>query len=214
MIDLKNVSKTIGNEEVLNDITLELKKGKIYGFVGRNGSGKSMLFKAICGFIIPTKGRILIDGKDINETGSFPNDIRALIEKPSFLPDISGIENLQVLAKIQNKIGIEEIEKTLRDVGLVENKDKKVKNYSMGMKQKLGIAQVLMENPKILVLDEPFNGLDKSSVEELRKTLLLKKREGRLILVASHIKEDIEILCDEVYYMDAGKIVDHKKLER
>ena len=203
---LTNVSKKIEKEQVLQDVSFSLKEGMIYGLVGRNGSGKSMLLKTICGFIRPDKGSVLVDGIDIYKTNSFPKNTRALIERPNYLPDLTGYENLKMLASIMNKIGDEEIFNTLKKVNLFEEKDKKFKKYSLGMKQKLGIAQVLMEDPDFILLDEPFNGIEDESIEKIRKILLEEKRRGKLIIIATHIKEDIDELCDVIYKMSDGKM--------
>ena len=203
---LTNVSKKIEKEQVLQDVSFSLKEGMIYGLVGRNGSGKSMLLKTICGFIRPDKGSVLVDGIDIYKTNSFPKNTRALIERPNYLPDLTGYENLKMLASIMNKIGDEEIFNTLKKVNLFEEKDKKFKKYSLGMKQKLGIAQVLMEDPDLILLDEPFNGIEDESIEKIRKILLEEKRRGKLIIIATHIKEDIDELCDVIYKMSDGKM--------
>lgn len=209
MIKVKNLTKKIGNEEVLKDININLNCGKIYGFVGRNGSGKSILFKTLCGFITPTEGEVKVNNIDIYKENTFPDSTRALIEKPNFIDDISGLENLKLLAKIQNTITEEEILKYLDLFELTKYKDKAFKKYSLGMKQKLGIIQVLMEDPKIIILDEPFNGLEEQSVDLLRNILLEEKKKNKLIVIASHIKEDIDILADEIYRIDGGKIIDH-----
>ena len=203
---LTNVSKKIEKEQVLQDVSFSLKEGMIYGLVGRNGSGKSMLLKTICGFIRPDKGSVLVDGIDIYKTNSFPKNTRALIERPNYLPDLTGYENLKMLASIMNKIGDEEIFNTLKKVNLFEEKDKKFKKYSLGMKQKLGIAQVLMEDPDLILLDEPFNGIEDESIEKIKKILLEEKRRGKLIIIATHIKEDIDELCDVIYKMSDGKM--------
>ncbi len=206
MIELKNVSKILDHQTVLSNVNLVLKSGNIYGFVGRNGSGKSMLFRAISGLILPTEGTIIIDGKDL-KTNINVNEIGVMIEKPKFLYNLSGFENLQMLAAINKKVDDEHLIEILKKLHLEDVKDKKYGKYSLGMKQKLGIAQAIMENQKIIILDEPFNGLDDSSVDSLRKLLLELKDEGKLVLIATHLKEDIELLCDEVFRMDAGKIV-------
>lgn len=204
---IKNLTKKLDNNIVLNDINLNLESGQIIGFVGRNGSGKSMLFKTICGFLIPDEGEVLVEVENIYDNNTFPKNTAALIENPNFLSDMSGYENLKLLASIKNIITEEDIIKTLEEVGLLEEKDKLFKKYSLGMKRKLGIAQVLMENPDLMIFDEPFNGLDESSVEKIRKIILNKKKEGKLILIATHIKEDIDKLCDHVYVLDGGKII-------
>lgn len=206
VIEIKDVSKKIGTNVILKDINLSFEKGKIYGIIGRNGSGKSMLLKVICGFLRPNTGTILVNNENIFEKNVFPKDMRALIEKPSFIPGISGMRNLELLAKIQNKIDKNQIKDVLSEVGLYKDKDKKFGEYSLGMKQKLGIACVLMENPKIIILDEPFNGIEKETVSKLRKTLINEKKRGKTIIIATHIKEDISILCDEVFEMDNGMV--------
>lgn len=205
-IEIKNVTKKFKDIEVLESVNMTLKEGKIYGFVGHNGSGKSVLLKIICAFYEPTSGEVLFDGKNIIAENSYPSETRAMIEKPSFLPELTGKENLELLAKIQNKIGKKEINETLKKVGLEKNANKLYYKYSLGMKQKLGIAQVLMEDPKIMILDEPFNGLDEESTKNIRDILLEEKKKGKLIIIATHIKDDISILCDEVYKFNDGVV--------
>ena len=209
IIKLSNVYKKFGENIVLENINLSLKKGKIYGFIGRNGSGKTMLFNVICGFVKVNSGNVIINGLDISDKGIFPQNIRALIDRPKFLPFLTGYQNLELLANINNTIGKDEILCSLKEVNLLKHKDKLYSKYSLGMKQKLGIAQVLMENPEIMIFDEPFNGLDDESVGKIRNLLLNLKEQGKLILIATHIKEDIEMLCDEVYKMEDGKIIDN-----
>lgn len=206
LLEVKNLSKKFRNAEVLKNVNLELKSGKIYGLIGRNGSGKSVLLKIICGFYRPTSGTILLDNENYIEQNSFPKDTRALIEKPNFLPDLTGLENLELLASIQNKIDKEDIIKTMEKVNVSNEMNKKYSKYSLGTKQKLGIAQVLMENPKIIILDEPFNGVEEDTVKKIRNVLVEEKNKDKIIIIASHIKEDIEILADEVYYIDSGII--------
>ena len=203
-IEIKKVSKKFKDIEVLKNVSMTLESGHIYGFTGHNGSGKTVLLKLICAFLEPTTGEILFEGKNIIKENSFPPNTRALIEKPNFLSDLTGYENLELLARIQNIIGEKEIEDTLKKVGLEEDKDKLYYKYSLGMKQKLGIAQVLMEDPEILILDEPFNGLDENSINNIRKNLL--KEKGKLIILAIHDKEDIKVLCDEIYKFNDGTV--------
>lgn len=203
---LKNVSKKFGNHEVLKNVSLKFVEGKIYGFIGRNGSGKSVLLKIICGFYNITSGEILLDNFNYLKNNSFPNNTRALIEKPNFLPDLTGYENLKLLASIQNKIDDKQIRNILDKVNLTEDADKKYSKYSLGTKQKLGIAQVLMENPNIIILDEPFNGVENDTADNIRKILREERDKGKIIILASHIKEDIFGLADVVYEVDAGKI--------
>lgn len=210
-LKLKNISKKFDNNYVIKDVNITLESGKIYGFIGRNGSGKSVLLKMICGFYKPTEGEILLDDYNYIKEGNFPDSTRALIEKPNFLPDLTGYENLKLLASIQNKIGDKEIKETIEKVNLEEDANKKFSKYSLGTKQKLGIAQVLMENPNIIILDEPFNGVENDTAEKLRKVLKEERKKGKLIILASHIKEDIDKLADEVYLVDGGKISKEKK---
>jgi ABC-2 type transport system ATP-binding protein len=204
-IRIENLIKIIDGNIILNNINISFETGKIYGIIGRNGSGKSVLFKSICGFLKPTSGKIFVSGDDIYEKGLFPKDLRALIEKPTFLSAVSGFENLKLLANIQKRINDSEIIKTLEDVNLKEEKEKKYGKYSLGMKQKLGIASVLMEKPNIMIFDEPFNGVDNSSCEKIKKNIL-KEKENKIILISSHIEQDLIDLCDEIYYMDSGEI--------
>ena len=205
-IEIKKVSKKFKDIKVLKNVSMTLESGHIYGFTGHNGSGKTVLLKLICAFLEPTTGEILFDGKNVIKENSFPPSTRALIEKPNFLSDLTGYENLELLARIQNIIGEKEIEDTLKKVGLEEDQDKLYYKYSLGMKQKLGIAQVLMEDPEILILDEPFNGLDENSIKNIRKILLKEKEKGKLIILATHNKEDIKVLCDEIYKFNDGTI--------
>lgn len=204
MIELKHVTKTLDHNTILDDVNLSLNDKQIVGIIGRNGSGKSMLFRVICGLLNPDMGEVIINGVSITKTKSFPNQIRALIERPNFIDNASALENLMLLASIHHKIGQTEIEEYLKQFGLYEVRNKKVGKFSLGMKQKLGIIQVLMEDPHIMILDEPFSGLDKHSVSEVKEMLLSKKEEGKLILLASHIESDIEDLCDTIYEMDMG----------
>lgn len=205
-IEIKNISKTFQKQDVLKNVNIKLEEGKIYGFIGHNGSGKSVLLKIICGFYEPTSGEVLFDGINIIKNNMFPPDTRALIEKPTFLPDLTGFENLKLLAEIQNKIGKKQIDETLEKVGLLQDKNKVYHKYSLGMKQKLGIAQALMEDPKIIILDEPFNGLDENSTKKIREILLEEKKKNKIIVLATHIKEDISLLCDEVYKFNNGEV--------
>lgn len=208
---IKNLSKDFKKVRVVNNVTVTFNSGNIYGIVGRNGSGKSVFLKLICAFYIPSEGIILQDNFNYIEKKSFPKDTRALIEKPNFISNISGFENLKLLASIQNKITDDKILETLKKVDLYEERNKKYGEYSLGMKQKLGIAQVLMEEPKCLILDEPFNGIDRKSVEKIKKILLEEKNNGKLIIITSHIKEDIETLSDYIYEFDCGVLQKYVK---
>ena len=206
IITVEHVTKRFGQATVLNDINVSFEKGKIHGLIGRNGSGKTVLMKCICGFVPVTEGKIIVNGKQIGKDIDVPDNIGAIIETPGFLYNYSGYNNLRFLAGINRKIGKEQIRDAIKMVGLDPDSKKHVGRYSLGMRQRLGLAQALMENPELLLLDEPMNGLDKHGVEDMRKLLVQLKEEGTTILVASHNPLDIEILCDEVYEMDAGAI--------
>lgn len=203
-IELIHVTKKFGQELVLKEVNLTLEQGRVYGIVGNNGSGKTVLMKCICGFLIPTTGLIQVFGNSIGQDVDFPESLGVIIETPGFLTNLTGRKNLEILAGMRRKIGPAEILQVLEKVGLDPALKKPVANYSLGMRQRLGIAQAIMEDPKLLILDEPFNGLDKHGVGEIRKLLLELKEEGKTILLASHNEEDIRILCDEVYEMDGG----------
>lgn len=210
-IEIKNVTKKFKDSVIIDNVSLKMESGNIYGFIGRNGSGKSVLLKMLCAFYEPTKGEILFDGLNIIKEGSFPPSTRALIEGPNFLPDLTGEENLCLLADIQKTININQIHNTLKLVNLYEDKDKKYSKYSLGMKQKLGLAQVFMEDPQIIILDEPFNGIEDNTAEKLRKFLIEEKKKDKLIIIATHIKEDIEELVDYLYKFDNAKVLIQKK---
>lgn len=203
-LEIKNLSKKFKDVYVLKDINLTFESGKIYGFTGRNGSGKSVLLKIICGFYTPSTGEVLLDNYNYILNNDFPKSTRCLIEKPNFLPDLTGYENLKLLASIENKIGDKEIMDTIEKLNLKEEINKKYSKYSLGTKQKLGIAQVLMEDPKLIVLDEPLNGIENEPAKEVRKILNEEKKKDKIIIVASHIKEDIDTLADVVYNIDNG----------
>ena len=203
-ICVENVTKAFGNQEVLKAVCVKFEMGKIYGIVGRNGSGKTVLLKCICGLLYPSTGTVTVDGKVVGKDVDYPENIGFIIETPGFLPRYSGLKNLKYLASIRGKVKEDEIRKYMELVGLNPNDKKHVGNYSLGMKQRLGIAQALMENPDILILDEPMNALDNNGVEEMRTILLKMKEQGKLIIIASHVRDDIDILCDKVYGIDAG----------
>lgn len=204
MITVKNVSLSIKKTEILKDISVEFELGKIHGLIGRNGSGKTMLMKCICGFVRPTIGEITVNEKRIGKDCDFPKNIGVIIETPGFIPYYSGYKNLRLLADLNKKIGSKEIKKAMLQVGLDPELKRHVKKYSLGMRQRLGLAQAIMENPDLLILDEPMNGLDKDGVADVRKYLLDLKEEGKTILIASHSAEDIDVLCDTVCEMDKG----------
>lgn len=205
-IQLKDVCKTFGKAEVLKQVTAKFEAGKIYGIIGRNGSGKTVLFKCICGFVPVTSGTIRVRSQVVGKDVDIPKDMGIIIESPGFLPGYSGFHNLRFLARIRNKIDDEKIRETLRFVGLDPGDKKHVGKYSMGMRQRLGLAQAIMEDPEILILDEPMNGLDRQGVKEIRQCLLKLRDQGKTILLASHNAEDIRVLCDRVYEMDAGEL--------
>ena len=207
MIEVKNVNVTIGKNEILQDISAVFETGKIHGLIGRNGSGKTVLMKCICGFMKPTSGAVFVGGKQIGKEVDFAPDTGVIIETPGFVPFYSGYRNLKILAGLNHKIGKEEIEEAMRTVGLDPKLKRHVKKYSLGMRQRLGIAQAIMEKPKLLILDEPFNGLDKEGVEQMRTYFLELKKQGVTILLSSHTSEDIKLLCDTVTEMEKGKII-------
>lgn len=211
-LKVDNLSKEIKNLRVLNKISLNLNKGKIYGFRGKNGSGKTMLFRALCGLIKPTEGTVEINGQVLGEDISFPESVGVIIEYPGFLSSLSGYENLKLIAEINNKIGEKEIKEIISAVGLDPEDKKKFKKYSLGMKQRLGIAQALMENPDLIILDEPTNALDSDAVLSIKELLFNKKKENKLILIASHDKEELEVLSDEIFHIENGSIVKHEIL--
>lgn len=212
-LEIRNLRKEFKDNVVLNDVNLTLEGGKIYGFIGRNGSGKSVLLKLICGFYTPTSGSIILNGKDYISSNEFPEDTRALIEKPKFLPDLTGYENLELLASVQNKIGKEEIMKTIEKMNLSDEANKKYSKYSLGTKQKLGIAQVLMEDPKMIILDEPFNGVENDTADKIRTLLKEEKNKNKIIIIASHIKDDIYGLVDNIFEVDGGNIKEISKMD-
>lgn len=204
MITVKNVSLSIKKTEILKDISVEFEHGKIHGLIGRNGSGKTMLMKCICGFVRPTSGEITVNEKRVGIDCDFPKSIGIIIETPGFIPYYSGYKNLKLLADLNRKIGAAEIKNAMEQVGLDPDLKRHVKKYSLGMRQRLGLAQAIMENPDLLILDEPMNGLDKDGVADMRKYLLNLKEHDKTILIASHSAEDIEVLCDTVCEMDKG----------
>lgn len=207
IIEVEHVNKRFGEQTVLNDVSFCIEKQKIYGIVGRNGSGKTVLFKSILGFITPDSGKITVKGKEIGKHTDMAQDVGIIIENPGFLPNYSGFRNLKYLAMIKGRIGDTEIRDAITLVGLDPDSKKWVGKYSMGMRQRLAIAQAIMENPEILILDEPMNGLDNQGVQDMRALLQKLREEGKTILIASHNPVDIELLCDTVYEMDAGVLV-------
>ncbi len=211
MIEVKDVSLTLSKRQILDHVSLQVGQGEAVGLVGGNGSGKTMLMKCICGFQTAFTGEIEVFGEKIGKEAEFPKSTGFIIETPGFMPYMSGYENLKVLADIHKKIGKEEIFAYMRLVGLDPKDRKKVRKYSLGMRQRLGIAQALMEEPEALILDEPFNGLDKGMAEKMRDVLLAEKKKGKAILLASHNEKDIEYICGRTYELDAGKVVSERE---
>ena len=197
-IEVEHVYKSFGKEHVLKNISFKIPSGSIYGVVGNNGSGKTVLMKCICGFMKCDRGRIVVNGRQVGKEVDFPDRLGVIIETPGFIPNLSGYKNLKILAALKGRIGKTEIRGTIRRVGLDPDMRKPVAKYSLGMRQRLGIAQAIMENPSVLVLDEPLNGLDRYGVVEIRSLLKELKADGKSILLASHNAQDIEELCDHV----------------
>ncbi len=208
-LELKDVSKRIGKSDILKNVNLSMEKGHIYGLWGKNGCGKTMLMRLISGLVFLSDGEILIDGESLGKDISFPRSIGALIDSPGFIPGYSGFKNLKVLASIQNKVSDEEIEDVMQRLGLNPKDKKKVKKYSLGMRQKLGITAALMEKASLILLDEPTNALDEHSTEILKELLFEHKKRGALIIISCHIREDLEFLSDEIFCMQEGRIVNH-----
>lgn len=206
IIEVKDVSKRFKEHQVLKNVSLSVEEGSICGLVGLNGSGKTVLMKVICGFVIPESGEVFVRGKQIGKDCDFPENVGAIIENPGFSQYISGFQNLKNLASIQKKIDDKRIRDVMLEMGLDPDNKKWVAKYSLGMRQRLGIAQAIMEYQDILILDEPMNGLDKQGVADVRKILLGLKEQGKTILLASHNQNDIDALCDVVYEMDRGEI--------
>ncbi len=205
-LEIKDISKKIGEDYVLREINLSMDKGRIYGLQGKNGCGKSMLMRVICGLVLPTEGKVIIDGEELGKDISFPRSIGVLIEKPGFLDSYSGYQNLKMLASIQGRVEEEGILKAIQRVGLEDVMHKKYRKYSLGMKQKLGIAAAILERPDIVILDEPANALDEKSEEKLWKIVREEKERGALVIVSCHTSEILETVTDQIFRMDGGKI--------
>ena len=206
-IQVNDIVLRFKKDILLDHVSYQCEQGKIHGIVGRNGSGKTLLMKCICGFIRPNEGHIYVRDKEIGKDIDFTPDTGIIIETPGFIPYYSGYRNLKVLAAINNRISRKDIENAMYQVGLDPTMKKRVATYSLGMRQRLGIAQAIMEDPSFIILDEPFNGLDKHGVEEMREYFLSLKKKGKTILLTSHNTEDIEYLCDTVVEMDHGKFI-------
>lgn len=208
ILQAKKISKSIKGQMILSDIDLQLESGKIYGFVGRNGSGKTMLFRALSGLMKADTGEISCDNNILHKDISVLPNLGIVLENAGLYPEFTGFKNLQMLSKMRNQISDEEIRKAIERVGLNPDDKRTFRKYSLGMKQRIVIAQAIMEKPDIIMLDEPTNALDDNGVEEIRKIIMEEKERGALILLASHNKEDIRLLADEIFYMQNGKIVD------
>lgn len=205
-IDINGYTKIIKSNIVLDNINLNLEKGNIYGFIGQNGSGKTMLFRAICGLIRPTKGEVIIDGKAITKDIDFPESCGVIIETPGFWEDLTGFQCLKNIASIKSKINNETIRKWMEKLGLDPDDKRQFRKYSLGMKQKLALVQAFMETPDLIILDEPTNALDEESILKFREILKYLKDNGSTILIASHNKTDIDLLSDKIYKINSGKI--------
>ena len=203
-IKIENLHKSFGKEEILHGINRELEAGRIHGIVGNNGRGKTVMMKCICGFLRPDEGCVLINGKEVGKDMDFPDDMGIIIETPGFLPGATGLKNLKILASLKGIADEKRIVETIERVGLDPGLKKNVSKYSLGMRQRLGIAQAIMENPSFLILDEPFNGLDKHGVAQIRNLIKELRAEGKTIILASHNQADIDELCDTVCEMDDG----------
>lgn len=206
LIKISYLSKTIKNNDVLNNINASFESGKIYGLAGKNGSGKTMLMRAICGLIMPSEGEIYFDDKQLHRDFCFPPSLGVMLEYPSFIGSYTGFKNLKIIAEIKSIIGDEEIRNALEYVGLDPNDKKSFKQYSLGMKQKLGIACAIMKKPDLLILDEPFNALDESSAEKVKSLILKEKERGAVVIISCHDKDDLLSLSDEIYYLNNGFI--------
>lgn len=204
-IIIENLSKTIKNNKILDNVNLTFESGHVYGLVGRNGSGKTMLLRAICGLIFPDSGKVIIDGKQLHKDISFPESCGIIIENTDLLPNFSAFDNLKMLSEIKNTANDNMIKSAIKSVGLDPDSKKKVKTFSLGMKQRLSIAQALFEDPNILLLDEPTNALDEDGVNDVRRILLEQKKKNKLIIIASHNKEDISLLSDTVISVSNGR---------
>lgn len=205
-IKLENVSKKFKNENVLNGISYSFESGKIYSIVGRNGSGKSVLLKIIAGLYLQDKGNVLFDNKNYNMINEIPDNLGIVIEQPSFINDLTGLENLKLLASIRNVATERDIVESLEIVNLKDDMNKKYSKYSLGMRQKLSIAQAIMEHQKVILLDEPFNGIDRQSVVAIKEYLKRVKNEDKLIIITTHIMDDVVDLSDVMLYIEDGML--------
>ena len=205
-IEVHEYEKTISSNTLLSNINISLTSGNIYGFQGKNGSGKTMLMRAISGLILPTSGYVEVDGKRIGKDIDFPQDIGVLIENPGFIGSYSGFENLRLLASLKNRVSDEKIAELMKQLSLDPADSKKFRKYSLGMKQKLGIIAAVMEEPEIIILDEPFNALDEKSCEIVNDMLLKLKADNKIIIIACHDKEELFRIADVVYVIENGEV--------
>ena len=199
LIELKDVSKSYKGITLFENLNFSIESGKIYGLIGPNGSGKSVLFKMMCGFVFPDQGKVIVRGDELQRKNRFPEDFGIIIDRPGYIANKTGFENLKYLSMIQNRITDKQIREAMVAVGLNSDAPQKVRDYSLGMKQKLALAQAIMENQDVLLLDEPFNALDIDSVTKIRDLLLVLKEQGKTIVLTSHNQDDIDILSDHVY---------------
>lgn len=213
-IEVKNVTKKFSETVAVKDVTVSFEKGKIHGIIGRNGSGKTVLFKCICGLLPVTSGEITVLGRKMGDGKRVPESLGVIIETPGFLPNCSGYQNLRYLMELSGKADKEKIRGAIKLVGLDTDSRKHVGKYSLGMRQRLGLAQAIMEDPELIILDEPMNGLDKNGVAEMRQLFLQLKEQGKTILIASHNPDDTRILCDTLHEMDAGVMTERELLDK
>ncbi len=207
---LEHVTRIIQNKKILSDVNLHLTSGTIYGFVGKNGSGKTMLFRAISGLMGISSGEIILDGKKLHKDMNVLPSMGVVIENAGLYPELTGLENLKLLAKLNKKVGVENIREAIQKVGLDPDDRRSFGKYSLGMKQRIILAQAIMEEPEILLLDEPTNALDETGVENIRKIILEEKQRGALILIASHNKDDMELLADQIFEVKDGIVSERK----
>lgn len=206
-IKLDHVTKTLNSNKVVNDVSLQLFSGKVYGFKGVNGSGKSMLFRVISGLLVPEKGVITVNQSILHKDISFPESMGIVIENPEFIPHLTGKQNLKVLASIKKKATDTDINKALDIVGLDKNDSRKYKKFSLGMKQRLAIGQAIMENPDLIILDEPTNALDEETIHKIKTFLIDYKKRNKLILISSHDKNFLESISDEIFEVKDGGVI-------
>ena len=210
-IEVENYTKIIKGVTILDNVSITFESGKCYGLKGKNGSGKTMLMRAVCGLIHPTKGHVSINGEILGKDISFPRSVGVLIENPAFIANYTGLKNLELLASIKNEVGTEEIRKTIEAVGLEPDDKRKYRKYSLGMKQKLGIAAAFMEKPDIIILDEPINAIDENGVKKVKGLIAEAKDRGAIIITACHDAEELEELSDEIICIAEGRITEDDK---